>query len=163
MAPGSSVDRADGDRRRRLRFDYFTFGWDWWDDFGWQSTSATSTSSIPLPAEGFYSGWFYATDRAGNDGDEGYFDVAVDARPPGTACSTSGLYFESAPMSLSASDTMSGVAQTTYSVNGNRRVVGTTATLVATKPPARWGRTRSRSGPQMSPGGTSPPTPSSSR
>lgn len=85
---------------------------------------------VTLEKEGVNKVSFYSIDKAGNKEAEKTMEVTLDHNPPVTTANAPSTWSkENVTVSLTATDTGSGVAKTLYSINGSDYVEGTSITL----------------------------------
>ncbi|UUZ92553.1 hypothetical protein LJK87_45725 [Paenibacillus sp. P25] len=87
-------------------------------------------TTVAVTQEGVNQISFYSIDQAGNAENAQTIEVKVDRTAPvTTANAPAGWVKEDAAVTLTATDSQSGVAKTLYSVNGGQYVEGTTITV----------------------------------
>lgn len=93
-------------------------------------TDFTEGSSVKFPEDGNYEVSYYSTDVAGNSEEVKLESVKVDNQAPITVSNLENKWYQdSVEVKLTATDNLSGVADTYYSVNGYEFTKGTTLTI----------------------------------
>ncbi|MDX9702755.1 MAG: Ig-like domain-containing protein [Candidatus Auribacterota bacterium] len=94
-------------------------------DAGTVQTIAGASAQVSVNVEGQYPVYFWAVDNVGNESAHGSFVVWMDKTAPVTTAvyANNGIWVtEDASISLTAEDSVSGVSQTYYSINGAESV-----------------------------------------
>ncbi|MDR3687692.1 MAG: chitobiase/beta-hexosaminidase C-terminal domain-containing protein, partial [Coriobacteriia bacterium] len=96
------------------------------------SINTTYTAPLSFTADGQYNVYFRATDGAGNVEATKTALVRVDNTPPVTSTNATGVFNAVAPITLTASDSASGVSSTSYSLDGGGWKTGTSLSVNTT-------------------------------
>jgi large repetitive protein len=97
--------------------------------YSFTGTDFTEGTSFVVSEPGVKEVFFYSVDNAGNVEEENTVQLKIDENPPVTSSNAIEEWYKAFTLELTATDDLSGVAQTFYSVNGSEYKKGTSVVV----------------------------------